>query len=409
MLAHSAYKLGMTARNRVRNLMHYSFEIHEGDRMFVAVQEALIAVLPVKQRRTVEVASSSRHSIEPDGVGRTGESPLSLRFSGSVRQKFRFEGHWINAETTLADHFGGGEGNYRSRLKLVRLSVYGEDARDACLRWLDGIHRELQRGARAKPGYWTPGHWSGFGRTMDLPVRPFSSVVLRDPAAADVLRSDIASFYASEASYATMGIPWHRGYMLSGPPGCGKTSFVAALASDLGRDLYYVPLTRLGSDQEITRLFQEVSQRSFLLLEDIDVLAAAQDRSEGHNLSDNPTKLSLSGLLNALDGIGTPHGLVLFLTTNRPEVLDRAVYRPGRIDIHLPFVEADDEQVRRMTALYLSPVHAERLRPMEGTIPPASVVGAFKRYITDRDAALAELERVIAERGVDESFLDDVR
>ena len=105
--------------------------------------------------------------------------------------------------------------------------------------------------------------------------RPLSSVVLTDPQLAASLLADAQEFLDSEPWYAQRGIPYRRVYLLHGPPGTGKTSFVTALAGELRLSIYMVLLSspRL-TDEMLTDLLSEAAPRSILLLEDVDSIFA---------------------------------------------------------------------------------------------------------------------------------------
>src|SRR5690606_5301281 len=111
----------------------------------------------------------------------------------------------------------------------------------------------------------------------DLPLRDLETDVLAD-GLMERLVDDLEGFFAAETAWGRLGIPWHRGYLLSGPPGTGKTSVVKALASHFGMDLYYAPLADLREDANLIDLVSAVRPRSLLLLEDVDVLSFTHDR-----------------------------------------------------------------------------------------------------------------------------------
>ncbi|KAJ7230524.1 P-loop containing nucleoside triphosphate hydrolase protein [Mycena pura] len=187
--------------------------------------------------------------------------------------------------------------------------------------------------------------------------RPMSSIVLQ-PGVKDMLLADCKDFLCSEEWYAERGIPFRRGYLLHGVPGSGKTSLIHSLAGELGLDIYVVSLSSKGmSDNTLTTLMGHVPTRCILLLEDLDaaftrsVSRDATSTGAPTSTTSSTTKddkaaesdgstLSLSGLLNSLDGVAAAEGRLLFATTNHIERLDPALSRPGRMDVWVNFANA---------------------------------------------------------------------
>ncbi|KAI9567078.1 P-loop containing nucleoside triphosphate hydrolase protein [Boletus coccyginus] len=185
--------------------------------------------------------------------------------------------------------------------------------------------------------------------------RPMSSIVLQ-PGVKDMLLADCKDFLCSEEWYAERGIPFRRGYLLYGVPGSGKTSLIHSLAGELGLDIYVVSLSSKGmSDNTLTTLMGHVPTRCILLLEDLDAAftrSVSRDSSStgvpttsttsttNNNDTNDGSTLSLSGLLNSLDGVAAAEGRLLFATTNHIERLDPALSRPGRMDVWVNFTHA---------------------------------------------------------------------
>jgi chaperone BCS1 len=172
--------------------------------------------------------------------------------------------------------------------------------------------------------------------------RPLASVVLK-AGQGEALLADLEHFFDSRARYAQLGIPWRRGYLLHGPPGTGKTSLVTALASELRLNVCTLSLASpIVTDEKIHTLLAAVPQRSLLLIEDVDAFFRERDAAHAQ------VKLSFSGFLNALDGVATQEGTVLFMTTNHLERLDPALIRAGRIDERVELGYADTDQLQRL-------------------------------------------------------------
>lgn len=172
--------------------------------------------------------------------------------------------------------------------------------------------------------------------------RALDSVVLQAGLAEHLLH-DLQTFLAARERYQALGIPWRRGYLLYGPPGTGKTSLVTALASELHLNVCTLSLASpIVTDEKIHTLLAAVPQRSLLLIEDVDAFFHAREKAHGE------VRLSFSGFLNALDGVATQEGTMLFMTTNHPQRLDPALIRAGRIDERIALERCDADQLRRM-------------------------------------------------------------
>lgn len=130
-------------------------------------------------------------------------------------------------------------------------------------------------------------------------------------------------------------MPYRCGILLYGPPGTGKASFTAALAGRFKLDLYILSFSDAAlDDQALEYLFETLPEQCIILLEDID--SAGIQRASMLDSRPSKTaplnKVTLSGLLNAIDGVAAAEGRILIMTTNAPESLDPALIRSGRID-----------------------------------------------------------------------------
>ena len=180
--------------------------------------------------------------------------------------------------------------------------------------------------------YVAMGHeWRQFGHPKKQ--RPLDSVVL-DTGITDRLVKDCQEFIENVSWYSDRGIPYRRGYLLHGPPGCGKSSFITALAGHLDRGICVLNLSdRLLSDDRLNHLLAIAPQQTIILLEDIDaVFVSREETTEVKAAYQGLNSVTLSGLLNALDGVASSEGRILFMTTNYLDRLDPALIRPGRVD-----------------------------------------------------------------------------
>ncbi len=150
------------------------------------------------------------------------------------------------------------------------------------------------------------------------------------------LINDIDAFLKLTHLYEKLGVPFKRGYLLYGPPGNGKTSLCAAIATKFNRNIYYLNLRAVTDDAALQRLFRDIGDNSILVLEDIDCAFKKGRKSNAD--------ISFSGLLNCLDGIFYKEGLITIMTTNHIDKLDNALIRTGRIDyqLHIEYPQKSD-------------------------------------------------------------------
>jgi len=185
--------------------------------------------------------------------------------------------------------------------------------------------------------------------------RLLDSVILQSGEKEHVLQ-DIENFRKSRRRYARLGVPYHRGYLFYGPPGTGKTSLVSALAANFGLAIYSINLA-VFNDRSLMNAVNQVAPGSVLLFEDIDCMKSGEARlpsntrtNDGMQARDpkvnvaDQNGVTLSGLLNVLDGFYAPTNVLFMMTTNRIEILDEALLRPGRIDYKLYLGRASDCQ-----------------------------------------------------------------
>ncbi|CCA73261.1 related to BCS1-Mitochondrial protein of the AAA family of ATPases [Serendipita indica DSM 11827] len=210
-------------------------------------------------------------------------------------------------------------------------------------------------------------HWHSEWRVFGPPrmKRPISSVVL-DDGVSERIESDVRHFLSRKQWYAKRGIPFRRGYILHGPPGSGKTSYIQALAGSLGYDIYLINLSLRGlADDKLTLLLSQAPPRSIILIEDVDAAfnKRVQVSEDGYQ-----SAVTFSGFINALDGVASSEERIVFMTTNHIEKLDPALIRPGRVDVIQLIGDATPNQARRLLCqFYSEPDTGEKLDPHYAT------------------------------------------
>ncbi len=204
--------------------------------------------------------------------------------------------------------------------------------------------------------------------------RKLDTIILKNKLKDDI-KNDIQLFLNSEEWYKERDIPYTRGYMFYGYPGTGKTSMIKGLSLYSKRHIHSLILSDVKSDTELMNLLKNINYKeTILVIEDIDATLSIvksrdiENKKHNHkkddsNKDDNDdsekkkketnSSVSLSGLLNAIDGVFTCYGRILVLTTNHPEVLDSALIRPGRIDSKYLFDNCDKKQINKYLFLFL--------------------------------------------------------
>ena len=213
---------------------------------------------------------------------------------------------------------------------------------------------------------WKRDHWT---QASNYTARALDSVIMKDGDKAKLLKR-IEDFQKAETRYRELGIPYHLGIELDGPPGTGKTSLASALGSHYKKAVYILSLNDMHNDDMLNSAMESVYKGSIILFEDIDAMGVASKREkpkrhrrerDGYGkvmpTVDNPVAIddevglppeddgmdgdiksimgrgvTLSGLLNVLDGLTAPDSVIYLMTTNHHDNLDPALLRPGRID-----------------------------------------------------------------------------
>jgi chaperone BCS1 len=202
---------------------------------------------------------------------------------------------------------------------------------------------------------------NGYGMRVRRTKRALNSIFIPDDQMQRIVH-DLERFYENKDLYAKRGTPHRRGYQFRGQPGTGKTSLIFALASRFEKRVNMINLANIGGDAAFMNAINQAGDDCFIVIEDIDSIGVTHDRDKIENKSDlkdeqNKGTLTLAGILNAIDGIASPEGRVLFITSNHAEVLDPALVRPGRIDMNEEILPLDADLALKMVRNF-HPQHA---------------------------------------------------
>lgn len=210
--------------------------------------------------------------------------------------------------------------------------------------------------------------------------------------------------------YSSRGIPYRRGYLLHGPPGCGKSSFITALAGELQLSICVLNLSERGlTDDRLNHLLALAPENTIILLEDVDsAFVSREDTPEMKSAYAGLNRLTFSGLLNCLDGVASTEARIVFMTTNYPERLDPALIRPGRVDLKQYVGYCTSYQLESMFSRFYpdaSPLLAANFakcsKEMNIPLSAAAVQGHFMMYKENAQEALDNIKQLTATGSMD--------
>ena len=232
------------------------------------------------------------------------------------------------------------------------------------------------------------------------------------------LTSLLHTFRNNIKKFEKLGLPKKLGVLLHGLPGCGKTSTVIAIATYLQKDIYYLNLNGVKTNEELSMLFdyvvKETSTSGIIVMEDVDAMTKVVHKRNYDVVSDkvrpseaispqslttvdlidsNENPLTLEYFLNILQGTLTRDNSVFIATTNHLEILDPAFYRAGRFDIKIEMKPADHYQISEIYKTFFErPIDEEKLKKIpQHKYTPAQFIFKFAEFIIDPNASDDEI------------------
>ncbi len=281
--------------------------------------------------------------------------------------------------------------------------------------------------------------------------RKFSTVVMKDSRNLEIGKL-LTHFNESEEWHVERGIPYKKSFLFYGPPGTGKSSMIRAIAAELQRHIHFLNLAVIKNDLELVNLMGKINfKETILVIEDIDAqgkVTHKRSKEFGEVLNPNqvssstqpelpqdptqpitvnPTQLiaqpnpvvtqqpqvptlTLSCLLNQLDGVNNNHGMISILTTNFPEILDEALIRDGRVDERVFFDYVDHDVIYKMFVNFFNGKNEVTLDliktkvDLSKKISPSAVENSMRRCYSSSLDALDNLVQSTSNKKMFEKF-----
>ena len=259
------------------------------------------------------------------------------------------------------------EANQTSDAKeQINITMFGRK-REIFDKLFEDIRKKNEDSNYTKIYRWNQGAWT----LMCRQYRRGLNTVILPKSTRDRLVRHVDRFVSDKEWSIKNGIPWRTGIFLYGPPGTGKTSLIKAICANYERDLYILDLSCMV-DTSLREALSAVPENGVVALEDIDTFDFGPREEKSKKKDSDPLKgmLTLSGLLNAIDGVASGEGRILVATTNFPDRLDKALIRDGRFDLRMEIGYLTDESLRNyMGRMYPDFIGIDRYRVKSDVAP----------------------------------------
>lgn len=235
-------------------------------------------------------------------------------------------------------------------------------------------------------------------------LRSTETVILKEGQMESIV-NDVSKFIEDEEWYGERNVPWTKRFLFYGPTGTGKSSTIKAIASRFKRNIHFLLLSQIKSDESLLKLLENIDYKTtIIVIEDIDCAVdpsvthsrvepvSPTDSSESKEGEESETKeknLSMAGLLNAIDGqmIDT-YGQILIITTNHLEKLDDALVRPGRVDRKIKFGNTDSGQIKGLYYNFFKIIpNGDYIFPDESSPSSATIFSILLDHKDDKNKA----------------------
>lgn len=174
---------------------------------------------------------------------------------------------------------------------------------------------------------------------------------------------EVVDFLKHPETYTKLGAKIPKGVMLVGPPGTGKTLIAKAMAGEAGVPFFsmsgseFVEMFVGVGASRVRDLFKRAKEKapSIIFIDEIDAVGRSRGKVNAFQANDE-RESTLNQLLAELDGFGPDTGVIVLAATNRPDVLDKALLRPGRFDRHIYLELPTKEERKEIFGVHLRPL-----------------------------------------------------
>lgn len=316
---------------------------------------------------------------------------------GSGLHMIRQDGRFFWVRRTIEESSGQGYSNRRKQ-KLTITTLGRSQA--PIKRLLEGCKSVHDRRDTVPVHIWAGG-MDGY-RLIERRAKRSMDTVYLDEAIKRSVIEDVVKFTQSREWYTARGVPYRRGYMLEGPPGTGKSTFIFALAGLIDKPVFIINPATITSDNGLQKALNEAGA-GIVVIEDIDAVKITHCRAKlaeakvvavaagAPMIEEDGAKegITLSGLLNAIDGIGARDGRLLFITSNHADHLDAALLRPGRVDKRALLDLADMAVARQMFRRFFPQGDEQAFVAEIAAHLPISPADLQNRLLTSAEAAMS--------------------
>jgi cell division protease FtsH len=212
------------------------------------------------------------------------------------------------------------------------------------------IFRRMSSGSGSNPLFNFGKSTAKLANTVKRSKITFNDVAGLKEAKTEVM--EVVDFLKNPEKYTKLGAKIPKGVMLVGPPGTGKTLMAKAVAGEAGVPFFsmsgseFVEMFVGVGASRVRDLFKRAKEKapSIIFIDEIDAVGRSRGKVNAFQANDE-RESTLNQLLTELDGFGPNTGVIVLAATNRPDILDRALLRPGRFDRHI-YLELPNKQER---------------------------------------------------------------